>query len=427
MLLTLTYRGENSQDLGYLLHKNPHRAQQFELAWGKAYVFYPEVSNESTTAAMLLDIDPIVLARGKQGSSDGGIFDYVNDRPYVASSFMSSAISRLFGTAMGGRCDKRPELAAQKLDLTAVVYNVKDNGSSELAKERFAPLGYEVFTKREILDEKFSEWGDSPYITLTIHGNFRLSELLNHLYVLIPVFDKQKHYYTDEGVIEKLLSHGEGWLADHPAKEKIAARYLSARRSYARKAIDALLEAEAEEMAEDNEQETTNENSSPEVRERERKKESLNTMRMNAVRDAVLATGAESVIDLGCGEGRLTAMLLEEKQIKAVAACDVSVSVLEKAVSRLKTDSMPEYRRKKLTLLQASLIYRDKRFSGYDCACVVEVIEHIEPMRIPAFERVVFEFAAPKTVILTTPNREYNAHYKSLGDDELRHTDHRLR
>ena len=120
-------------------------------------------------------------------------------------------------------------------------------------------------------------------------------------------------------------------------------------------------------------------------------------------------------------------MLLEEKQIKAVAACDVSVSVLEKAVSRLKTDSMPEYRRKKLTLLQASLIYRDKRFSGYDCACVVEVIEHIEPMRIPAFERVVFEFAAPKTVILTTPNREYNAHYKSLGDDELRHTDHRLR
>ena len=426
MLLTITYRGEHAQDLGYLLHKNPHRAQQFELAWGKAYVFYPELSDESTTAAMLLDIDPIVLARGKQGSKDGGIFDYVNDRPYVASSFMSNAISRIFGTAMGGRCDKRPELAAQKLDLTAVVYNLRDNGGG-LAGELFEPLGYEVFSERNVLDEKFPEWGDSPYITLTIHGCVRLAELLNHLYVLIPVFDRQKHYYTDEGEIQKLLSHGEGWLADHPAREKIASRYLSARRSYARKAIDALLEACDSESAEEAPQE---ENAgallSPESLEQQRKKESLNTLRMNAVRDAVLASGAESVIDLGCGEGRLTSMLLDEKQIKAVAACDVSVSVLEKAASRLKPDSMPTYRRNKLTLMQASLTYRDRRFSGYDCACVVEVIEHIEPMRIPAFERAVFEFAAPKTVILTTPNREYNAHYKSLGDDELRHADHRF-
>ena len=272
MLLTITYRGEHAQDLGYLLHKNPHRAQQFELAWGKAYVFYPELSDESTTAAMLLDIDPIVLARGKQGSKDGGIFDYVNDRPYVASSFMSNAISRIFGTAMGGRCDKRPELAAQKLDLTAVVYNLRDNGGG-LAGELFEPLGYEVFSERNVLDEKFPEWGDSPYITLTIHGCVRLAELLNHLYVLIPVFDRQKHYYTDEGEIQKLLSHGEGWLADHPAREKIASRYLSARRSYARKAIDALLEACDSESAEEAPQE---ENAgallSPESLEQKRKR-----------------------------------------------------------------------------------------------------------------------------------------------------------
>ena len=427
MLLTITYRGKNTQDLGYLLHKNPHRAQQFELAWGKAYVFYPELSDESTTAAMLLDIDPILLARGKQGSKEGGIFDYVNDRPYVASSFMSNAISRVFGTAMGGRCDKRPELASQKLDLTAVVYNLKDNGSTALAGGLFEPLGYEVATKREILDETFPEWGDSPYVTLTIRGSVALSELLNHLYVLIPVFDRQKHYYTDEGEIEKLLSHGEGWLASHPAKELIAARYLSAKRSYARRAIDTLLSADPDSAPDGSEQaEKTEEAQSPENAELRRRKESLNTMRMNAVRDAVLASGAESVIDLGCGEGRLTSMLLDEKQIKTVAACDVSVSALEKAASRLKTDSMPEYRRRKLTLMQASLTYRDKRFAGYDCACVVEVIEHIEPMRIPAFERAVFEFAAPKTVVLTTPNKEYNAHYRSLTNGELRHGDHRF-
>ena len=430
MLLTITYRGKKTQDLGYLLHKNPHRAQQFALAWGKAYVFYPELSDECTTAAMLLDIDPVVLARGKQGAKDGGIFDYVNDRPYVASSFMSSAVSRIFGTAMSGRCDRRPDLAGQRLDLTAKIYNLRDNRSGELAKDLFEPLGYEVVTQREILDETFPEWGDSPYITLTLHGQIRLSELLNHLYVLIPVFDRQKHYYTDEAEIQKLLSHGEGWLSSHPARNQIASRYLSAKRSFARKAIDALLEAEeigaAEPDGNSGEAQEGRGEKSPEAKAREARKESLNTLRLNAVRDAVLSSGAESVIDLGCGEGRLTSMLLEERQIKKVTACDVCVSVLEKAASRLKTDSLPEYRAKKLTLMQASLTYRDKRFSGYDCACVVEVIEHIEPMRIPSFERVVFEFAAPKTVILTTPNREYNANYKSLGEDEMRHGDHRF-
>ena len=423
MLLTITYRGTDTQDLGYLLHKNPHRAQQFELAWGKAYVFYPELSDECTTAAMLLDIDPVTLARGKQGSKDGGIFDYVNDRPYVASSFMSNAISRVFGTAMGGRCDKRPELVEQKLDLTAIVYNLRDNGNEKLAKELFEPLGYEVLTERDILDEVFPEWGDSPYITLTLHGHVRLSELLNHLYVLIPVFDRQKHYYTAADEIDKLLAHGEGWLSAHPARDAIVRRYLSAKRSFARKAIDALSETA---LPEEDEEVPVEENASPEKKAQAQRRESLNTQRMNAVRDAVLASGAESVIDLGCGEGRLTEMLLGEKQIKRIAACDVSVSVLERAASRLKTDSMPEYRRKKLTLMQASLTYRDKRFSGYDCACVVEVVEHIEPMQLPAFERVVFEYAAPETVILTTPNREYNANYPLLTDDELRHGDHRF-
>jgi hypothetical protein len=104
MLLTITYTGRNTSDLGYLLYKNPNRCPQtFELAFGKAYVFYPEVTDERTTAALLLDIDPLDLAKGKGGS--GGLFDYVNDRPYVSSSFMSVAISKVFGTAMSGRAD----------------------------------------------------------------------------------------------------------------------------------------------------------------------------------------------------------------------------------------------------------------------------------------------------------------------------------
>lgn len=415
MLLTITYKGKNTQELGFLLHKNPDRAQQFELAYGKAYVFYPEVSDESTTAALLLDIDPLDLARGKVGSRDGGLFDYVNDRPYAATSFLSTAIVRIFGTAINGKCDKRQELADTPLDLTARLASLKDNGDTELAKQLFEPLGYRVTVSRTQLDEKFPEWGSSPYIDLTISGKVKLSELLNHIYVLIPVFDKQKHYYMAEDEIKKLLEHGEGWLADHPQKEKITRRYFTARKSYARRAMDILNENEGADTVEEEQETPEKEVFTP-----------LNTQRMETVRDAVLASGAASVIDLGCGECRLTSLLLNEQQIRRVAACDVSVSVLEKAAQRLHLDRMQPARRNKLTLMQASLTYRDKRFEGYDCACVVEVIEHIEPMRIPAFERAVFEFAAPRTVILTTPNREYNANYEHMEKNALRHGDHRF-
>ena len=417
MLLTITYEGKNTQELGFLLHKNPERAQQFELNYGKAYVFYPEVSDERTTAALLLDIDPLDLAKGKVGSKEGGLFDYVNDRPYASTSFMSTAIVRIFGTAMNGRCDKMQELADTPLNLTACIYSLKDNRDEQLAKEMFEPLGYTVETERTMLNDDFPEWGVSPYINLKINGKVKLSEMLNHIYVLIPVFDRQKHYFISEEEIQKLLDHGEGWLADHPYKEKLTRRYFAVKRNYARKALDILLDDDTSE-----EETADNENAAEEKEEHI----PLNDMRLDAVKKAVIDSGATSVIDLGCGECRLTSLLLKEQQIKRIAACDVSVHTLEKASKRLRVDRMQPYLKDKLTLMQASLTYRDKRFEGYDCACMIEVIEHIEPIRIPAVERSVFEFASPHTVIVTTPNREYNANYENMQEDALRHHDHRF-
>ena len=421
MLFTITYEGEHTQDLGYLLHKNPDRAQQFSLSFGTAYVFYPEVSDERTTAALLLDIDPIDLARGKLGSKDGGLFDYVNDRPYASTSFMSTAMNRVFGTAMKGRCEKRPELAATPLQLTATLTSLKDRGNEILAQEIFEPLGYTVTAVRSTLDEKFPEWGEAPYIDLTISGKVRLADLLNHLYVLIPVFDRQKHYYMNEEEIQKLLDHGEGWLAAHPARERIVKRYFGLKKGLARKAIDRLATGadEDDETAEDAE-------AAEEAAEEKAARTPLNRQRLETVKNAVLESGAKSVIDLGCGSAPLTAMLLKEPQIRKITACDVAARALEKAAQRLNIYKLPSVLREKLTLMQGSLTYRDQRFEGYDCACIVEVIEHIEPMRIPAFERVIFEFARPGTVILTTPNREYNVNYEKLEDDKLRHSDHRF-
>jgi 3' terminal RNA ribose 2'-O-methyltransferase Hen1 len=242
MLLTITYTGRNTTDLGYLLYKNPNRPQVFELNHGKAYVFYPEASDARTTAALLLDIDPIDLARGKAGSAGGGLFDYVNDRPYVASSFLSTAISRVFGTAMSGRADAHQALSDSPLDLSATVTMLPCRGEQERLHSAFDPLGYEVSYDTFVSDEDFPGWGESKYVNLTISGKVRLRDLLKHLYVLIPVFDRQKHYWVGADEVEKLLRLGEGWLSGHPERAYITGRYLRRSRALVNMAFERLAE-----------------------------------------------------------------------------------------------------------------------------------------------------------------------------------------
>ena len=420
MLLTITYRGENSQDLGYLLHKNPARPQSFDLSFGKAYVFYPKVTDKVTTAALLLDLDPLDLAKGKVASKEGGLFDYVNDRPYVASSFLSNAMIRIFGTAMNGRCDKRPELVKEELALEANITMLPVRGDKIFLDEVFKPLGYEVTYETFPVDEEYPEWGESDYVNLTLAAHVRLSDLLNHLYVLIPVFDAAKHYYITENEIDKLLKHGSGWLDNHPMKEKIIRRYFVKVRSYAKDAIEQMSMTEensaggAYPMKEDVEEKANT----------EAEFVSLDRQRLEAVRDEVAALHPGKVLDLGCGEGKLLALLLDTP-IEHISGCDVSVEALHRASERLRVDAMPERIRNRLTLFQGSATYSDGRFRGYDVICAVEVIEHIEPERRKVAERVLFENAAPKTAILTTPNTEYNVNY-GLKMGEFRHDDHRF-
>jgi len=414
MLLTITYQGPNATDLGFLLHKNPQRPQVFDLSYGKAYVFYTEAEATRCTAALLLDIDPLDLARGKVGSRDGGLFDYVNDRPYVSSSFMSTAISKVYGTAMTGRCDKRQEMADSALDLTAVVTMLPCRGDTAMLESVFAPLGYTVeFTTSE-LDEKHPEWGGSRYVDLTLSGKVRLQDLLRHLYVLIPVFDRQKHYWVGKEEVEKLLRHGDGWLEEHPEKEFITRRYFARKQGLARLALDRLDNGEGGAVEESEETEDIH------------KKPSLNSRRLTAVVDALKEAGATSVIDMGCGEGNLLQLLIKEKSFAKVAGMDVSFSILERAYQRLKIDRMPEFQKNRIMLFQSSLTYKDDRYVGYDAAAVVEVIEHLDQNRLAAFEQVLFGATKPSVAVLTTPNIEYNENYESLTEGSLRHGDHRF-
>src|SRR5215469_3211008 len=243
MLLTITCAHRPATDLGYLLHKNPARLHSFDLSFGKAHVFYPEASEERCTAALLLDVDPVGLVRGRHGQHEGGTLDqYVNDRPYVLSSFLSVAMREAFGTAMSGRSKGRQELAESAIPLSVKLAVVACRPGEGLIRELFEPLGYDVKCMHHPLDEKFPEWGQGPYYSVEITGAVRLRDLLNHIYVLVPVLDAEKHYWIGKDEVEKLLRKGEGWLASHPHKEAIVKRYLPRQRQLAREALARLSE-----------------------------------------------------------------------------------------------------------------------------------------------------------------------------------------
>ena len=419
MLLTITTTHRPATDLGYLLAKNPARTQSFELSFGKGHVYYPEATEARCTAALLLDVDPVGLVRRREKDKGFALSQYTNDRPYVASSLLSVAIGNIFRAALGGRSRERPELAGQALPLEARIAVLPVRGGEAFLRALFEPLGYEVELKRHTLDADFPEWGDSVYCTVTLRGTVRLQELLRHLTVLIPVLDDAKHYWVGREEIDKLLTRGEGWLASHPQRERIAERYLKHRRSLAREALARLAdEDEPEPEAID------------ETKEREEaqleKKLSLNEQRMQAVLAALRRNGVRRVVDVGCGEGRLLRELVRDKTFERIVGMDVSIAALERARSRLHMDELSERQKARLELFQGSLTYRDERLEQFDGACAVEVVEHIDATRLAAFEHVLFEAARPGCVIVTTPNAEYNVRFESLPAGKMRHRDHRF-
>lgn len=421
MLLTITTTHQPATDLGYLLHKNPARLHSFALSFGEAHVFYPEATAERCTAALLLDVDPVGLVRNRRGpAGEGGTLEqYVNDRPYVASSFLSVAISRVLASALGGRSKGKPELAATPIPLRAKISVLPCRGGERFLRRLFEPLGYDVVATRHPLDEQFPEWGESQYYTVELSGEVRLQDLLTHIYVLIPVLDNEKHYWVGDDEVEKLLRHGTHWLASHPEKEEITKRYLKYRRDLAKDALARLVDEESP----DPDVAEVVHNTEEEAVERAL---NLNEQRLNSVVAALRSTNAKRVLDLGCGEGKLLRVLLEDRAFEEIVGVDVSHRALQIANERLRVERMPARQRERIRLMQGSLMYRDQRLKGFDAVAVVEVIEHLDQPRLAAFERVLFEFAKPGAVVLTTPNVEYNVRFESLPAGVFRHKDHRF-
>ena len=415
MLLEITSTARPATDLGYLLHKNPANVRSVDLAFGRAHVFYPEATEDRCTAALLVEVDPIGLVRRGRDRPAFSLAEYVNDRPYVGSSFLSTAIAKLYGSALSGRSEGHEELAQTPLPLEGHLPVVGCTGGEELARELFEPLGYEVATATIPLDPTIPEWGDSRYLDITIRGRVLLRDLMRHLYVLLPVMDDDKHYWVERGEIDKLLAKGQEWLAQHPSRDLITRRYLKHRMPLMREALARLSEdvPDPEEAAGDDEG-------------RLERTISLAEQRIGAILSVLRAAEAHTVLDLGCGSGRLLAELWKDASFQKVAGTDVSVGALEAAARRLHVDEMSAHQRERLTLFQSALTYRDRRFEGYDAAVLMEVIEHLDPERLPALQHTLFRGARPRTVLITTPNVEYNVRFEALPAGTLRHRDHRF-
>jgi 3' terminal RNA ribose 2'-O-methyltransferase Hen1 len=408
MFLTITTTHRPATDLGYLLHKNPSRLNRVELAFGEAVVFYPEASEERCTAALLLDVDPVRLVRRSDRMSLG---QYVNDRPYAATSLLSVAIARTFGTALSGRSKDRQELVAVPLPLEIRIAGLPCRGGVGILRRLFEPLGYDVDARRLPLDPMFPEWGESRYFDVTLRGSVTVHDALSHVYVLVPVLDADKHYWVGDDEVEKLLRHGEGWLAAHPDRNAIAQRYLKHKKHLVREAVERLTAEESVEEEEKEEQAASEEATIE-------KKISLSEQRMNQVVEVLKQHRATSVIDLGCGEGRLLRALMRDRAFQRLAGMDVSTRALEVAKEKVRAE--------RVTLFQGSLMYRDERLRGWDAATAIEVIEHLDPPRLSSFEKVVFGDARPPLIVLTTPNSEYNVRFESLPAGKVRHRDHRF-
>lgn len=476
MFLTISTTGtveSPATDLGFLLHKHPGKAQAFDTSCGTAHVLYPEADAHRCTAALLLEVDPVALVRrgrgkGRGGAPDSALAQYVNDRPYAASSLLAVALGAVFRSAMSGRCPQRPDLPGRALPLRVAVPALPARGGVDTVRRLFEPLGWSVDAEPVPLDAHFPEWGDSRYLRLTLEGALRLADALRQLYVLLPVLDGAKHYWVTADEVDKLLRAGEGWLENHPEQGLIAGRYLARRGALTRRAMERLElarlaesdDAAAEDL--DNAVPEGDDDSTPspgapsssdgtpagaEAPETPGtaapetpgtaapqasdpaaagKPRGLAAERRDAILAALHETGAARVLDLGCGEGRLVAALLSDRRFTQVTGVDVSMRALHVASRRLRLDRMGERQASRVSLLQGSLAYTDSRLKGYDAAVLSEVVEHVDPPRLPALEYAVFGAARPSAVVVTTPNVEYNVRWESLPAGHVRHHDHRF-
>lgn len=400
MLLTINCEGPDAMDLSWLLHKRPNRFQAFNLGYGKAFVFFTEYSQNSCTACLLLEIMPDAL--NDLCKSKDGEFQYVNSRQYLSSSLLAGAIGKAYSSAIKGTCQDKPDLVGKKHGFKVRINNFSCRLNPIFIDRIFSPLGYQIEWRNIQINDEYCTGG---FICgdLQLSIDATLQEILSHLYILLPVFDRQTHFWLDESQLQKFIRHCQGWLGRHPEKRLIINEYFGpvSELKYRLMKHFGVIRPLADKS----------------------RTPTFNQMRRSAISDVIAASGAKTIIDLGCGDGSFVFSLHGQNRYEKLAGMDASAQNIENA--RKKFDSPFFHRRKSPEFFIGSITYRDKRISGYDAVILSEVIEHFEPERMDGVMRNILGEARPKLFVMTTPNKAYNQEFPFLEAGEFRHPDHR--
>lgn len=413
--LSIATTRPNASDLGFLLYKHPDRVFRSDDTRNrlvKAVGFYPEVSSDRCEFVLLVAVDPVERVRGL--AWNGGIAQYVEPLPFLASSHLAQALSLCLRSAMNGiASSKDPEtdaklkaLAAEKWPLEIKVTPVRS--SPAMIRRMFEPLGWKVDVESTALEVDGSKYPDALH-TIVLCGDQTVSDALTQLYVLLPALDPARHYFYGDNEVDKFVAKSQNWLDGHPARDLIVGRYLSKSKE---------LQTAAKSLLDGEPNTTVIEEKSGDA------EESAHDQRHRRIVDLVATIGATRIADLGCGEGRLLARLTALPGKLEIVGVEPALADLDKA-RKLLSRNPGRLMDPRVTLKHGSILYADKSLKGFDVAILSEVIEHIDEERLDHAERCVFGAMNPAMVIVTTPNSDFNVAFPLL-EGRLRHNDHRF-
>ena len=377
MQLSIYSKTKEAKAISYLLAKNPNNVYERYSKNHAVRFVYHKMSDEELYATIFVTPDPLALVNHEKAYD---ITHYINDREFAVSTIFLSLIRSALGTALNGKPKEEYETYVQQpFPFTFEIGPVSTSMSDEDIYALWQPLGYDV-SIQVISNEKRARF-------LILTNTITLQQALQQIFILIPVMDDYKHYFIDEKEQERLERYGEGWLDTHPMRNIIYKRALRFRHL--------LNEAPKE------------------------KHTSLNTMRYEAIVNQVKQLQHSIVIDMGAGEGKLTEQLAQIKTIDKLYAVDPSNAALMKMTKRFSDAEFSVTP----TIQWGSLYYEEDNFRKADVFILCEVIEHINEDRLPQLMHLITDTYAPKSIIITTPNAEYNRVYEL---QQMRHDDHRF-
>lgn len=400
MQLTIRATGDNVKAISYLVSKNPENLYERNQKGHLVRMFYSKFADKELEMTVFVTPDPLELMQNKSNSFD--ITHYINDREFAVSSIFCSFIRSALGTALNGQPkEEYAQWVGHEFPFVLELGPVASTLSDQQLKDLFEPMGYQVDIERPEIHYSFQLKESSTVRTLTLTGYQTLQNSLRHLFVLIPVIDNYKHYFIDEKEIEKLERYGDGWLEEHPMREMIYRQALRFKEIYS------LVESP-----------NTEEKPEEPVR-----KVRLNEMRYEKIVETAKLLKPNSIVDFGSGEGKLAVQLGFINGVQEVLAVEPSQAATLKAVKRFeKVKDRSSFIEP--TTLWGSLFYYDERLKGKDLIILCEVIEHIDAQRLPKAFDTILNLYAPESLIITTPNQEYNEIYDM--EDHFRHDDHRF-